>query len=331
VPRPDPPQAGRLNGIIGNLAARLAAAHRAGIPAVPPPIGSRPRWAARLPGPQVQLAAEHPFTNDWHLSSDWIQNAGPAKPLPVGDGSTCRGGRAALWHNPAVEFSDRDLSGVRFVRCLLRDAVIRGSDVTGMEIDDHDLHHGCLWVNGVDVSPYVETELNRRMPGRGLRTATTPAGLRSARSAVEQAWAGVLPTASGREDISVDGEWSFSQTLRHLVLATNAWLHGAILGRDKPFLWIGQPFADYELAGGGTTIFREPKTYGEVLAVRAEHQGMVRDYLATVTDEVLAETRPDPWAPEHRVQVLHCLHVILNEEWEHQRYAVRDLRKAAGG
>ena len=32
-----------------------------------------------------------------------------------------------------------------------------------------------------------------------------------------------------------------------------------------------------------------------------------------------------------RWPILHCLHVILNEEWEHQRYAVRDLRKQAGG
>ncbi len=55
------------------------------------------------------------------------------------------------------------------------------------------------------------------------------------------------------------------------------------------------------------------------------------DYLATVTDEVLAGTRPHPWAPEHRAQVLRCLHVIFNEEWEHQRYAVRDLLKATGG
>ncbi|HTV12561.1 MAG TPA: hypothetical protein VME20_11955 [Acidimicrobiales bacterium] len=43
------------------------------------------------------------------------------------------------------------------------------------------------------------------------------------------------------------------------------------------------------------------------------------------------ETRPHPWAPEHRIPVLRCLHVIFNEEWEHQRYAVRDLARATGG
>ncbi|MHB2024537.1 MAG: DinB family protein [Mycobacteriales bacterium] len=230
-----------------------------------------------------------------------------------------------------MEFADQDLSGARFTRCLLPGAVIRGCDVAGMEIDDPHLHEGALWVNGVDVVPLVEAEVNRRFPGRELKTATTPGGLRTAWAAVEKAWAEALPTAAELEDVSVDGEWSFSQTLRHLVLATNAWLHGAILGRDRPLHWIGQPYAEYESDGGDMTIFREPASYDEVLAVRAEHQEMVRDYLATLTDEMLAETRPDPWAPEHRTTVLHCLHVILNEEWQHHRYAVRDLRKAAAG
>jgi DinB superfamily len=234
-------------------------------------------------------------------------------------------------HHIHMEFIDQDLSGARFARCLLTGAVIRGSDVTGMEIDDPHLHEGSLWVNGVDVVALVETELDRRFPGRELKTATTPDGLRAAWVAGEKAWAEVVPTASGLEDVSVEGEWSFSQTLRHLVMATNAWLHGAILGQEQPFHWIGQPFAEYEPEGGDMTIFREPASYPEVLAVRGEHQAMVRDYLATVTDEVLAETRPHPWAPEHRVKVLHCLHVILNEEWEHHRYAVRDLHKATGG
>lgn len=230
-----------------------------------------------------------------------------------------------------MEFTDEDLSGTRFVRCLLPGAVIRGSEVAGMDIDDPHLHEGSLWVNGVDVVPFVEGELNARFPGRELKTATSPDGLRAAWTAVEKAWAAVLPTAAGHEDVSVDGEWSFSQTLRHLVMATNVWLHGAILGHERPFHWIGQPFAEYESEGGDTSMFREPSSYDEVLAVRGQHQAMVRDYLSTVTDDVLAETRTHPWAPEHRVTVLHCLHVILNEEWQHQRYAVRDLQIAAAG
>lgn len=227
-----------------------------------------------------------------------------------------------------MEFSDQDLSDAKFIRCVLLDAVIRGSDVAGMEIDDPNLAEGSLWVNDVDVVSYVEGELNRRFPGRELKSATTPTGLRDAWTAIENSWADVVAIATGFEEVSVDGEWSFAQTLRHLVMATNAWLHGAILGQAQPFHWIGQPFAEYEPEGGDVSFFREPESYDDVLAARVAHLAMVRDYLANVTSETLDETRPHPWAPEHRVTVLHCLHVILNEEWEHQRYAVRDLRRA---
>ena len=52
---------------------------------------------------------------------------------------------------------------------------------------------------------------------------------------------------------------------------------------------------------------------------------MVRDFLATVTSEELASTRRNPWAPDYPETTLSCLHTILEEEWEHYRYAVRDL------
>ena len=62
-----------------------------------------------------------------------------------------------------------------------------------------------------------------------------------------------------------------------------------------------------------------------MLIARADRVAMVRDFLATVTADVLREPRRHPWAPEHPTTVLACLHTILNEEWEHHRYAVRDL------
>jgi len=62
-----------------------------------------------------------------------------------------------------------------------------------------------------------------------------------------------------------------------------------------------------------------------VLEARAGRTAMVRDFLATLTPGDLAAPRKNPWAPEHPETVLSCLHVILAEEWEHHRYAVRDL------
>ena len=48
-------------------------------------------------------------------------------------------------------------------------------------------------------------------------------------------------------------------------------------------------------------------------------------FLATASADLLAEQRPFVWDPQHQMPVLECLHVILNEAWEHHRYAVRDL------
>jgi hypothetical protein len=109
-------------------------------------------------------------------------------------------------------------------------------------------------------------------------------------------------------------------------MATDVWLRGTILGVEQPFHPIGQPFAEYETDGFDMSFFTErTPAYATVLDVRADHVAMVRDYLATVTPEALDETRRNPWAPEHEMTVAGCLRVILNEEWEHHRFAVRDL------
>ncbi|QZN87698.1 DinB family protein [Cellulomonas sp. C5510] len=73
-------------------------------------------------------------------------------------------------------------------------------------------------------------------------------------------------------------------------------------------------------------VFSEPSpTFDRVLAVRAERQAMVRDHLASVTPADLTGVRPNPWGPDHLETVLSCLHTILDEEWSHLRFALRDL------
>jgi hypothetical protein len=132
---------------------------------------------------------------------------------------------------------------------------------------------------------------------------------------------------AGTTDICVDGEWSFAQTLRHLVMATDVWLGRAILEQEQPFHPIGQPNAEYEPDGNDMSVFMTGQpAYADVLAVRAGRVASVRDFLAAVGPDDLAGTRSNPWAPQHPETVLSCLHVILGEEWEHHhRYAVRDL------
>ncbi len=231
-----------------------------------------------------------------------------------------------------VEFVDADLRGARFVRADLSGVVMRAVDVAGADIDAPWLLDGgsSLRVNGVDVAPLVDAELNRRFPGRAQRRAGDPEGLRAAWATLERTWAAtverVAAMPSGTVDISVDGEWSFAQTLRHLVMATDVWLGRAILELDQPFHPIGQPHAEYETDGYDLSVFStSAPSYAEVLEVRAGHTAMVRDFLAGVTAEELKVTRTNPWAPGHQETTLSCLHVILEEEWEHHRYAVRDL------
>nr|WP_294694225.1 DinB family protein [uncultured Friedmanniella sp.] len=230
-----------------------------------------------------------------------------------------------------AEFVNADLHGARFVGADLTGVVMRGVEISGADIDAPWLPHGEFFrVNGVDVIPLVEAELNRRFPGRAGRRAADPDGLRAAWAALERTWTATLERVSampaGTADISVAGEWSFAQTLRHLVLATDAWLGRAVLDIAQPFHPIGQVGPEAAEDGFDLSILTAvTPSYGEVLEVRAGRVAMVRDYLATVTPADLAATRRNPWSPDYQETTVSCLHVILEEEWEHHRYAVRDL------
>ena len=96
---------------------------------------------------------------------------------------------------------------------------------------------GSLTVNGIDVGPLVEAELDRRHPS-GPRCARPTRRLR-AWDVVERLWDGtVAPGPAPGPDLlheSVDGEWSFIETLRHLVFATDSWIQRAILGDPAPW------------------------------------------------------------------------------------------------
>jgi hypothetical protein len=230
-----------------------------------------------------------------------------------------------------AEFVDADLRGARFVGADLSGVVMRGVNVDGADIDAPWLPHADFFrVNGVDVIGFVEAELNRRFPGRADRRAKDPDGLRAAWAALERTWAATLERVAsmpvGTVDVSVGGEWSFAQTLRHLVLATDTWLGRAILELEQPFHPIGLAGPGAEDDGLDMSIFTTvTPSFGEVLEVRAGRVAMVRDLLASVTSDELAATRRNPWAPAHEETTRSCLHVILEEEWEHHRYAVRDL------
>ncbi len=231
-----------------------------------------------------------------------------------------------------ARFVGVDLRGARFVKADLSGVVMRGVHMQWAEIDSPWLFdtENVLLVNGVDVLPLVEAELNRRFPGRAERRAADPDGLRAAWVRLERTWAATLARvaamSAGTIDVSVGGEWSFAQTLRHLVFATDMWLGRAILQIERPFHPVGRMDTGTENDGMDRSVLTAVgPSYAEVLEVRAGRVAMVRDFLATVTSDVLAATRSNPHAPERPETVLSCLRVILDEEWEHHRYAVRDL------
>lgn len=237
-------------------------------------------------------------------------------------------------------FEDVSLRGARFVRADLSGAVMRAVDIAGADIDAPWLLDGesVLRVNGVDVAPLVEAELERRFPGYAQRRASDLDGLRANWARLEDVWAATLARVSrmpvGTVDVSVDGEWSFSQTLRHLVMAIDTWLRGAILRVDSPYHPIGQPNAEYATDGHDPSVFRsDVPPYDEVLEVWRDRSAMVREFLAGQTESDLDGMRSNPWAPDYDETVRSCLHTILEESWEHHRFATRDLDaiEATGG
>jgi hypothetical protein len=241
-----------------------------------------------------------------------------------------------------ISSGSQDFAGATFVgasfkgaslrSCDVSEVTMRSVDVGGLDIDSHDLFFGSLIVNGVDVVPFVEAELNRQFPGRELQKAQTPEGLRDGWVAVQAAWATtVTNTPPELVDAHVEDEWSLAQTLRHLVLATDAWLRGGIMRMEQPFHEIGQIFGGAAEMGFDMSIFRaDTPTFEDILTVRAERQQQVTDFLATATPELLAEERDNPWGGgDWHPTVGDCVRVILEEEWAHLRYVRRDLAALA--
>jgi hypothetical protein len=175
--------------------------------------------------------------------------------------------------------------------------------------------------------PLVDAELNRQFPGRELQKAQTPEALRGGWVAVRAAWeTTVTNTPPELVDAHVEDERSLAQTLRHLVLATDAWLRGRIMGME-PFHEIGLIFTGAAEMGFDMSVFRaDAPAFEDILAVRAERQQLVAEFLAAATPELLAEERDDPWGGgDWRPTVGDCVRVILEEEWAHLRYVRRDL------
>lgn len=226
-----------------------------------------------------------------------------------------------------AEFRECDLTGARLIGVVLQDAVIDGF-VTN------------LVVNGVEVTGYVEAELDRRHPVRVLIRSDDPADLREAARRLRSGWAATVERirrTPGIERRRVNDEWSAAQTMRHLVFVHDSWFRRCCLGSTEPFtpMGIGPDVEPYREAHGLDRSL-DPGL-DEIVRAREAQFAELEAWLDQVTPAQLAAPAPVPgddvWPPYARGRsVRQCLGTVLTETFEHHGFCVRDLNliEAAG-
>ncbi|MEN9646729.1 MAG: hypothetical protein RL238_3398 [Actinomycetota bacterium] len=224
-------------------------------------------------------------------------------------------------------FWGADLSGATFRDVNLTGVRISHAWLVDVEIDALVER---MVVNGVDVTDYV----NQHDPWYPLRTMlrpATPADMRTTWAALEAEWADTIAEAvalpGDGASRSVNDEFSFVQTVQHLVFAIDKWFTVPVLGAgfdpiglpNRGSLDFWEPHLDYSLT----------PTLAEALAVRADRGARFRAFVDTVAEADLdrevdvMENGPHP--------LRECLYTVFEEEFWHLRYARRDLAIVQAG
>ena len=224
-----------------------------------------------------------------------------------------------------------DLAGAVFWGADLTGARFRDVNLTGAKFShawlvniDIDALVDNFVINGVDVTAYVN-ERDSWYPLRAMLTPATPEEMRSTWSAMEAEWAKTIARAQAlpepKAQESVNSEFSFVETVRHLVFAMDKWFTAPVLGEgfhpiglpNKGSLDFGWPNLDYTV---------QP-SLSDALAVRADRAGRFREFAASVTTNDLSRTIDVLENGPHELK--QCLHTVFEEEFWHNRYALRDL------
>src|SRR6266508_630209 len=216
----------------------------------------------------------------------WVREA-VSMPAEYAQSDQFRGARIHLCDLAGLEIRDCEVSGLKIVDCYGGDVYLGG-----------DFER--LVVNDVDVTAYVEAELDRQHPTRVLA--------RDAASSVDYRAA-----------------WDAIETQRHLLMAGDAWLGNAVLEEDAPYHPLGLPYGGMPpdaAAKLGLTLEATP-TLDEVLAPRLARMATMRRVVDGLTetelDRVCGRKPADPY-PDQEYVVRRCLKVVLKEEAEHHRY-----------
>ena len=220
-------------------------------------------------------------------------------------------------------FWGADLSGARFRDVNLTDTKISHAWLVNVDIDalvDN------VVINGVDVTAYVN-ERDPWYPLRAMLRPSTPEDMRATWTALEDEWARTITRAQALPEATlhqtVNDEFSFVQTLRHLVFGVDKWFTSPVLG--EPFDPIGLPNSgSVDFAWPGLDYTLTPSV-SEALASRADRARRVRDYLASVTASDF--TRPIEVLENGANPLQECIYTVFEEAFWHNRYALRDLEQ----
>ena len=218
-------------------------------------------------------------------------------------------------------FWGADLSGATFRDVNLTDVKISHAWLVNVDID---ALVDKVVINGVDVTAYVN-ERDPWYPLRAMLRPSNPQDMRATWAALEAEWAKTVTRAKALPeatlDQSINGEWSFVQTLRHLVFAVDKWFTAPILG--EPFHPVGLPnTGSIDFAWPGLDYELTPSVK-DALTVRADRAARIRDYLASVATSDF--TRPIEVLENGTNSLQECLYTVFEEEFWHNRYAQRDL------
>ena len=103
-----------------------------------------------------------------------------------------------------------------------------------------------------------------------------------------------------------------------------------------PYHPLGLPQSWYPAADAaalGIDLTAQP-SYAEILAARAGRMAVMRRIVDGATDDSLGrlcERAPAPGYPDEERTVIGCIAVVMDEEIEHHRYAIRDLAVLEAG
>ena len=176
--------------------------------------------------------------------------------------------------------------------------MMRGVEIVDTTIDG-DIAN--LVVNGVDVAPLVEAELDRRYPDRPRFRPSTADGFRAAWDLNERLWTATVARARKldpeRLHESVNGEWSFIQTLRHLAFASESWVGRCLLGDQRPWHPLSLPWDQMEPREGVPWDRDARPSLTEALALRSDAMALVRRW-STISPTIGSRNGSPPWSAQ---------------------------------